>query len=341
MIRNYLKIAFRNLVKNKVFSAINVFGLAIGIATCLIIVLFVQDEWSYDRFNEKADRIVRVVLRGMMNGEAMKEAVTMAPTAHTLKNDYPEVEEATRLRNYGSQKITVGEKTFKDENLAYVDANFFQVFTLPFIKGDAKTALLEPNTIVITQETAIKYFGNEDPIGKVLTFKDLKQVYKVTGVIEKVPANSHFHFDLLGSMESLDDAKGTSWMQSSYYSYLLLHKGYDYKKLEAKLPQVVDKYMAPQLEKALGVSLSEFRKKGNDVGLYLQPLTDIHLYSDFSINLEPGGDVRYVYIFGAIAIFMLLIACINFMNLSTAGASKRAKEVGVRKVLGSVKYELI
>ncbi len=341
MIRNYLKIAFRNLVKNKVFSAINVFGLAIGIATCLIIMLFVQDELSYDRYNEKANRMVRVVFKGTINGEDMKEAVTMAPTASTLKNDYPEIEDATRLRNYGYHKITVGEKTFKDGNLAYVDANFFQIFTLPLIKGDAKTALLEPNTIVITQAMADKYFGKEDPIGKVLNFKDWKQVYKVTGVIEKVPANSHFHFDLFGSMASLEEAKGTSWMESNYFSYLLLRKGQDYKKLEAKLPQVVEKYVAPQLQKALGVTLSEFRKKGNDIRFHLQPLTDIHLYSDFSVNIEPGGDVRYVYIFGAIAIFMILIACINFMNLSTAGASKRAKEVGIRKVLGSIKYELI
>ncbi|RYU97576.1 ABC transporter permease [Emticicia agri] len=341
MIKNYLKIAFRNLVKNKVFSAINVLGLAIGIATCLIIMLFVQDELSFDRYNEKADRIVRVVFKGMINGEEMKEAVTMAPTASTLKNDYQEVEDATRLRTYGYHKIVVGEKTFKDGNLAYVDANFFQIFTLPLIKGDAKTALLEPNTVVITQAMANKYFGNEDPIGKVLTFKDWKQVYKVTGVIEKVPANSHFHFDLFGSMTSLEDAKGTSWMESNYFSYLLLRKGQDYQKLESKLPLVVEKYVAPQLQKALGVTLSEFRKKGNDIRFHLQPLTDIHLHSDFSVSIEPGGDVRYVYIFGAIAIFMILIACINFMNLSTAGASKRAKEVGIRKVLGSVKYELI
>ncbi len=341
MLKNYFKIAFRNLVKNRVFSAINVFGLAIGLASCLIIVLFVQNELSYDRFNEKADRIVRVVFKGIMNGEHMKEAVTMAPTAQTIKNDYPEVEDATRLRSYGNHKITVGDKTFKDGSLAYVDANFFQIFTLPLIKGDAKTALTEPNTIVITEAMANKYFGNADPIGQILTFKDWGQAYKVTGVIDKIPDNSHFHFDLFGSMASLEDAKGTSWLESNYYTYLLLRDGQDYKKLEAKMPQLVDKYMAPQIEKGLGVTLAEFRKKGNDVGLYLQPLTDIHLYSDFTVNLEPGGDVRYVYIFGAIAIFMLLIACINFMNLSTAGASKRAKEVGIRKVLGSVKYELI
>lgn len=328
-------------MKNKTFSAINVSGLAIGIATCLIIMLFVKDELSYDRYNEKADRIVRVVFKGMMNGEQMKEAVTMAPTAHTIEKDYPEVEAATRLRSYGYQKITAGDKTFSDGKLAYVDGNFFQIFTLPLIKGDAKTALAEPNTLVITKVIAEKYFGSEDPIGKVLTFKDWKQAYRVTGVIEKVPANSHYHFDLFGSMVSLEDAKGTSWMQSDYFSYLLLKEGQDYKKLEAKMPQIVDKYMAPQIEKALGVTLAEFRKKGNNIGLYLQPLTDIHLYSDFSLTLEPGGDIRYVYIFGAIALFILLIACINFMNLSTAGASKRAKEVGIRKVLGSIKYELI
>ena len=341
MIKNYLKIAVRNLWRNKGFSAIKIFGLAIGIATCLVIMLFVQDELSYDRFNEKADRIVRVVFRGQMNGEKMKESVTMAPTAQALRNDYHEVEAATRLRSYGSPKVTIGDKTFKEGEFAYVDSNFFQIFTLPLLKGDAKTALIEPNTVVITQELAHTYFGDEDPIGKVLDFKDWHQLYRVTGVIDKVPTNSHFHFDLFGSMEGLPEAKEPTWLSSNYYTYLVLPKGYDHKKLEAKLPQVVDKYMGPQIKQGLGVSLSEFRKKGNDVGLYLQPLTDIHLRSDFTNNLEPGGDIRYVYIFGAIALFMLLIACINFMNLSTAGASKRAKEVGIRKVLGSVQQELV
>ena len=343
MLKNYIKIAFRNLLKNKAFTAINTFGLAIGIATCLIIMLFVQDELSYDRFNEKADQIVRVVFRGKMNGEFIKEASTMAPTAQTLKNDYPEVSAATRLRWYGSSKVTVNQKVFTGASFAYADANFFQVFTLPFVKGDATTALIEPNTVVLTQTMANKYFGNEDPIGKTLNFKDNSQLYKITGVIADLPVNSHFHFDLFGSMETLPEAKLPTWLSSNYYTYLVLQKDYDYKKLEAKLPQVIDKYMGPQIKQGMGVSLSEFRKKGNDVGLFLQPLLDIHLKSDFSgtSNLEPSGDIRYVYIFGAIALFMLLIACINFMNLSTAGASKRAKEVGIRKVLGSVKAELI
>lgn len=341
MIKNYFTIAWRNLIKNKAFTAINISGLAIGIATCLIIMLFVQDELSFDRFNEKADQIVRVVFRGTMNGEKMKESSVMAPVAPTLRSDYPEVLDATRLLQYGSPKIVVDDKTFKDANFAYVDSNFFSVFTLPLIKGDAKTALVEPYNIVITQAISEKYFGKADPIGKILNFKDDHQLYKITGVIKEVPANSHFHFDIFGSMASVPDARNNSWLSGSYFTYLVLQKKNDPKRLEAKLPGTVEKYMGPQVKQALGVSLADFRKKGNDIGLYLQPLTDIHLKSDFSNGLEAGGDIRYVYIFGAIALFMLLIACINFMNLSTAGASKRAKEVGIRKVLGSVKYELI
>lgn len=341
MFENYLKIAFRNLVRNKVFSAINIFGLSIGIATCLIILLFVHNELSYDRFNEKADRIVRVVFKGSVQGQRMKEANVMPPTAQTLKRDYPEVLEATRLRHAGSPIVRYGQKMFKEDAFVFVDSNFFQVFTLPLIRGDAKSALLEPNTLVISRAVASKYFDNEDPIGRVLDFKNA--VFKITGVIDKVPANAHFHFDFFASMATLPEAKSPSWMTSGFFTYLVLPAGYDYKKLEAKLPQVVEKYMGPQLQIAMGVSLSQFRKKGNAIGLFLQPLTDIHLRSDLMplSELEPSGDIRYVYIFGAIALFMLLIACINFMNLSTAAASKRAMEVGIRKTLGSLKLDLV
>ncbi|MEP7143634.1 MAG: ABC transporter permease [Ferruginibacter sp.] len=342
MLKNYFKIAWRNLLKNKAFSIINIFGLAIGIATCLIILLFVQNELSYDRFNEKADQIVRVTFGGMMSGERMKECVMPPMIAQTLRNDFPEVLDATRLKNNGDiPKISYKEKTFQEGKFASVDSNFFRVFTIPFLKGDAKTALIEPNTVVITEELAKKYFGNEEPIGKILQFKSYNVSKKVTGVIKKIPVNSHFHFDIFSSMADVPEAKGNSFISGSFFTYLVLPVGYDYKKLEPKLSQVVEKYLSPQLKQALGMNIQEFRKKGNDLGLYLQPLTDIHLHSDFTSSLEPGGDIRYVYIFGAIALFMLLIACINFMNLSTAGASKRAKEVGIRKVLGSLHSALI
>ncbi|GAA4410573.1 ABC transporter permease [Nibrella viscosa] len=341
MIRNYLKIAWRNLVRNRAFSAINIVGLAIGLATCLLIMLFVIDELSYDRYHAKADRIVRVIFKGSVNGGSMKEPSVMPPTAHTLMAEYPEVLEATRLRTAGAPIIAYADKTFKETAITFADSNFFQVFTLPFMKGDPKTALANPNTVVITKAVAKKYFGNDEPLGKVLTIKSGNAACTVTGVIDQVPANSHFHFDFFVSMASFPEAKSTSWMVSEFYTYLVLPEGYDYKKLEAKLPQVVDKYMGPQLQQAFGMSLAAFRKKGNNVGLYLQPLTNIHLHSDLAYDLEPSGDIRYVSIFGTVALFMLLIACINFMNLSTAGASKRSKEVGIRKVLGSVKTALV
>jgi putative ABC transport system permease protein len=340
MLKNYFKIAFRNIWRNKSFSVINLLGLSVGISVCFIIMLFVQDELSYDRFNVKADQIVRVVFKANINGGKIFESNVMPPVAQTIKNDYPEVEEATRLQTNGTPTVTYQDKTFKDDELAFVDANFFSVFTLPFVKGDAKTALQQTNTVVITQELAKKYFGNVDPIGKVLTFNK-NALLKVTGVMEKIPADSHFHFDMFGSMATLPEATKPTWMSSNFFTYLLLKKDYDYKKLEAKFPGMVEKYMGPQIAQSMGMSLSQFRTKGNDLGFALQPLTDIHLHSNSNFELSPSGNIKYVYIFGAIGIFILLIACINFINLSTASASKRAKEVGVRKVMGSGQVELV
>ena len=342
MYRSYFKMGWRNLSKNKGLFAINITGLAMGIATCVIIMLFVVDELSYDRYNEKADRIVRVVLKGKVNGEIIKEAVTPAPVALTLKNEFPEVAEATRLRRSGSPKITYKSATYRNSDLAFVDPNFFRVFTLTFLQGDPKTALVEPHTIVITKAEALKYFGDEDPINKLLEFKDSGEQFKVTGIIENVPANSHFHFDLFASMEGLTHAKENNWMTSNYFSYLVLSERIDLKEFEAKLPAIIKKYMGPQVEQ-IGMTFEKFRENGNEIGLFAQPLTDIHLYSDFDnqSELEAGGDVKLVYMLGAVAIFMLLIACINFMNLSTARATKRNKEIGVKKVLGSQRIQLI
>ncbi|MPR34819.1 ABC transporter permease [Salmonirosea aquatica] len=341
MLKNYLKIAYRNLLRSKAFSAINIVGLSFGLATCMIIGLFVLDELSFDRFHEKADRIVRVTFKANMSGNKINEATVMPPTAKTLQREYPEVLEATRLRQAIAFKLAKDDKVFKEYGVAFVDSNFLRVFTFPLVKGSAKTALLRPNTLVISEKMAQKYFGNEDPVGKILKTKNYDEVLEVTGVMADMPTHSHFHFDFLISMAGLAEAQVNSWMQSEFYTYLLLPDGYDYRKLQAKLPQVVEKYMGPEIKQAFGMNYAQFREQGNELGLQLQPLTDIHLHSDFAYDLGPSGDVRYVYIFGAIALFMLLIACINFMNLSTAGASKRAREVGIRKVMGSVKGTLI
>jgi putative ABC transport system permease protein len=341
MFNKSLLVAVRNLWRNKAISAIHVFGLAIGMATCLLILLFIRHELSYDRYNENSGRIVRVTFGGHMNGHEIKEANVMPPVAGTMKKDYPEVLEATRLQSVGIHRISYGTKSFREDNLAFVDSNFFRVFTLPLIKGDANTALVRPYTIVITRAVASKYFGNEDPIGKVLDFTDDNHTLTVTGVIDGVPETSHFHFDCFASMASLPEAKEPSWMSSNYFTYLLLPEGYDRRKLQAKLPGMVEKYIGPQLQKGMGVSLAQFRASGNEIGFALQRLTDIHLHSDFTNDISAPGDIRYIYILGAVAVFMLLIACINFMNLSTAGATKRAKEVGIRKVLGSLRGQLV
>jgi putative ABC transport system permease protein len=341
MLKNFFTIALRNCWRNKTTSLIHVLGLAIGIATFLLILLFIQHERSYDRFNKKADQIVRVVFHGQMNGGDIREATVMPPVGAAMKHDFPEVQAATRLVNQGFRRITYGDKTLREDAMAFVDSNFFQVFTLPLIEGDVRTALLQPNSVVITKAVARKFFGNEDPIGKVLEFRDDSAAMTVTGLIDKVPENSHFHFELFGSMAGYADARSGSWMTSGYYTYLVLPAGYDNKKLEAKLPAMVDRYMGPQLQASLGVTLGQFRANGNNLGFELQRLTDIHLHSHLAGELQPPGDIRYLYIFGAVGAFMLLIACINFINLSTAGAGKRAREVGIRKVLGSVRIQLI
>ena len=246
MFKNYFKTAWRNIRKNKLFSAINILGLSIGIATCFIIMLYVQDELSYDRFNEKADRIYRIAFKANINGGKILEGNVMPPVAAVLKNDYPEVEEATRLNLNGDTKITYNNKTFKESKLAIVDSNFFSVFTLPFIKGSSKTALMEPHNIVLTKDMAHKYFNTEEPIGKLLKIDN--EVFKVTGVIDNIPANSHFHFDFFVPLSDLPYARDPSWMSSGMFTYIVLKKGYDYKKLEAKFPGMVEKYMGPQIQ---------------------------------------------------------------------------------------------
>ena len=341
MIRNYIQIAFRNLWRNKAFSAINILGLSLGVGTCLIIWLYIQNELSYDRFNTRADQIVRVLFKGSIQGERMREANVMPPVARALLTEYPEVKEATRLYQGGLPRVSIGNRIFKEDAFAFVDSNFFQIFSIPLLRGNPQTALLKPNSVILTTSVAKKYFGDADPIGQLIQSKDFKGSFVVSGIAADVPVNSHFHFGLFASMATLDESRSPSFMTSGFFTYLVLPKGFDYKKLEQRLPKLVEKYMGPQFEQAMGMTYAQFRQKGNDVGLFLQPLTDIHLHSDSTNEMEASGDIKYIYIFSAIAGFMLLIACINFMNLSTAGASRRAREVGIRKVMGSRRTQLV
>ena len=343
MIKVHLKIAWRNILKYKMLSTINISGLALGIATCITIVLFVADEYSYDRYNQFSDRIYRVILKGKISDEVISEAVTPAPVAKTMQQEFPEVELGVRLKNSGTPRISVESNSFRNSRLAFVDPEFFQVFTLPMIQGDPNTVLQNPNTVVITKETAEKFFGTENPIGKSLEFEDLNEEYIVTGIMENVPGNSHFHFDLFATTFGLKDALDFEWIQSNGYSYILLREPNQVSELALKLPAMVEKYMGPQIQQALGLSYSDFELKGNHVGLFLQPLTDIYLRSDFTeqSELESRGSIKTLYILSGVAIFILLIACINFMNLSTSMATKRAREVGLKKVLGGGRSQLM
>lgn len=342
MIGNYLKVAWRNILRNKLFSAINILGLSLGTGLAFIIMMYVQDELSYDRFNTNAPNMARVIFQANVNGGKINESVTMAPVVQTLKNDYPEVTDATRIIPANGLQIVYNDQVFKDDRFVFADPNVFDIFTLPFTEGDPGTALALPNTVVITETTAKKYFGAEKATGKVLTLAgDNPQPYRVTGVMKDIPANSHFHFDMFGSMKGYSDATSDSWMSGGYRTYLLLKPGTDLKSLESRFPAMVKKYMGPQIQQKMGLSLEQFTSKGNSLGFILQPLTDIHLNAHTSNEFEPGGNKMYVYIFSGVALFILIVAAINFVNLSTAGASKRAREVGVRKAAGSGRFQLI
>jgi putative ABC transport system permease protein len=341
MLTNDLRSSWRNLIKNKTFSLIHIAGLSIGMAVCFLIMLYVHHELSFDKFNVNADRIVRIAFDANINGGQISESNVMPPVAAAMKSDYPEVQESARLKTAGYISVIIGDKIIRQQKLGFIDPSFFTVFTLPFISGDQRTALVEPQTIVLTESAAKRIFGNTDPIGKLISINDRNNQLRVTGIIKDIPGTSHFQFDMLGSMSSIPDSKSDSWMRSDFYTYLLLKPGTSVKALEAKLPHMVEKYMGPQIQQVMGISLAQFRTKGNRLGFLLQPLTSIHLYARSNAELLPSGNVMYVYIFSVIAMFMLVVAAINFINLSTAGAYRRAKEVGIRKVIGSGKWALI
>jgi putative ABC transport system permease protein len=308
-----------------------------------MIALYVTDELSYDRFNEKADRIYRIHSDIRFGGTDLKMATSADPAGATLKKDYPQVEQYARIyASEGSKHIKKGKEYIVEERVAYADSTLFDVFTLPAISGNTKTALDNPNTVVISESAARKYFGTTDAVGKTLEVGlGNKVIYNVTAVIKNIPANSHFHFDFIFSMDNVKYPFG-SYLSHNFYTYLLLREGADYKAFEKKFDEYIVRYILPQAKQFIQInSMDDFKKAGNKIEYTLMPLTDIHLKSDRYPELSINGNIQYVYIFSAVALFLLLIACINFMNLSTARSSNRAKEVGIRKVMGTERQTLI
>jgi len=339
MIKNYFKIAWRNITRNKTFSAINTFGLAIGLTCFMLIAVFVYSEFSYDKYPAEAKNIYRINLSATGNGDVAVYPNVDFAVGEGVKKTFPEVKAFTRVTS-AVDFVKFDDRQFKEEHLAFADSNFLQIFSIPLIEGNATDALVQPNSIVISRSFAKKYFGSEEALGKSLAIGTRETPYKITGVIDKVPDNSHFHFDAFLSLSTWHITNKT-WSNLGPYTYLVLDKNADPKKLEAKFPQLVAKYVVPEIQHDMGVSLAEAQKSVNTFVFSLVPLTDIHLYSNTKDEIEPNSDIQYVYIFSALAFFILLLACVNFTNLSTALASKRSREVGIRKVMGSAKKQLI
>lgn len=341
MLKNYLNVAFRNLIKHRFYSLINILGLSTGLTCFLMITLFVVDEMSYDKFHSDGDRIYRMDFTGDINGSEFITALAGAPVAETMVQDFPEVEDATRLRATGNWLIKKknAESTFSEEEVVFADKNFFEFFDFPLLSGDPATCLDRPKTLVLRKDEAEKIFGTEDPVGQMVVL-DNDEDWEVTGVYD-VPANAHLNVQMLLTMESREEANNKMWMSFNFNTYLKLQKGYNPRLLEAKFPDLIEKYIGPEIQQYIGASMEEFYASGNKAGFFLFPLKDIHLRSNKMGELAANGDIKYVYIFTAIALFILILACINFMNLSTARSAGRAKEVGLRKVMGAQRPQLI
>ncbi len=353
MFRNYFKICLRNIGRNKVSSFINIAGLAIGIASVIFILFYVQDELKYDRFIKHSDRIYEVNIEGNMGGQEFLAGTTPPPAGAALVNTFPEIETYTRIFAAGDEVVRYEENKqtenfFTERNVYGVDSNFLDVFNYKLLQGNPATCLLQPNSVVLTEQTAKKYFGNTNAIGKTLLFDEDRTPFIVSGVLQKLPAQSSLQFDMLRAISSFPTVKQFSWswvwMQTTTFVKLRENVANDtlaIQKLEAKFPAMV-KTQAANAFKRVGQPLEDLEKKGGKYILHLQPLTSIHLYSQgVGSRLTTLSDIKYVYIFSLIACFIIVLACVNFMNLSTAQSAKRAKEVGIRKVLGSVRTQLI
>jgi putative ABC transport system permease protein len=343
MLTNYFKVAIRNIMKYKMFSAINILGMTIGITSCLMIILYVSHELSYDKFHTDADRIYQVGLNGKIGGQDIRVANTCPPMADALVSDIPEVESSMRIAQaFGQQIVRNGEKIFSEEKIFYVDSNFFDFFSYKIREGDIKTVLKDPNTVVLTERMAKKYFGNENPIGGLLVIGNENKTFKVTGLAENPPTNSHFDYNILISASSSENLKqGSIWLSNFMYTYFKTRTNVAVSAVEAKFIPMVEKYIGPELEKFMGTTLKQMQESGGAYGYYATNIKDIHLHSTSQGDLEPGGNIMYVYFFSGIGLFIIIIACINFMNLSTARSAGRAKEVGLRKALGSLRGQLI
>lgn len=327
MLRNYFKIALRHLQKNKLYAAVNIFGLAIGIASCLLIGLYIWHELSFDRFHKNADRIARVTWHYNFGDAENKTATTGTRVGPEFQRKFPEVEAFTRLLKY-PRVIGYGDKQFEEKNFLYADSAFFTLFSFPLIKGDPKTVLDAKDKLVITKTAAKKYFGVDDPVGKTVKVGGTKDFF-ITGIAKDVPEASQIQFDFVGSFSSLNAAKEEKWSEANYITYLLLRNGNGFSGLQKKIDDYIRK-----------IGKEEMQLEGSKFMAYLlEPLTSVHLHSELD-GFEPNNNILYIYILGAVAVLILLIACVNYTNLSTAQSARRSAEISMRKVMGAGKFQV-
>ncbi|HVS94641.1 MAG TPA: ABC transporter permease [Mucilaginibacter sp.] len=343
MFRNYVRSAWRNITRHKFISFINIFGLTVGLTCVLLIITYIVNELSYDKYNANADRIYRVTrIFYSKNGEENLHLSSIAPPfGPLLKSAFPDIEKITRVLPTGTTIFRYKDKLFNEQNAVFADENFFKVFTVNVSQGDKNNALNDPYSVMLTPEVAKKYFGSEDPVNKTVILNNLKRGFRVTGVFEPFPANAHMHPDILVSFNTLKDTAiygekqlETNFGNNSFYTYLLMPKGYNMNIITRQLDAFIDKYM-PSRGMPPNIKMHQATK------LTIQKLTDIHLRSHLDDEIEPNSDIKRVYIFSIIALFILLIACINYMNLSTARSALRAKEIGIRKVIGAQRKEIV
>jgi len=340
MLGNFLKTGIRNLIRQKGFTLINLFGLAVGMAGFIFVLLFVNSEYSYEKFNDKADRIFRVYLDGKLGNQEIKDASTPSPMAAVLMDEYPEVELATRYKNKFKTLITYNNNKFFDEEIRWADSTFFNIFSIPILQGDKNNILNRNNTLVLTRPMAEKIFDQEDPIGKTIQLDDGVD-YEIVGVCEKPPEESHIKFSILLSISQNSNEFENHWGSNNMATYVLIKEGSNDEMLESHFPEMVNKYMGPIIQAALGMSMDEFYQQGSRWGYFLEPILGIHLNSETGREGEGIGSGLFVLIIALIGLFILFIACINYINLSTAKAFLRAKEVGIRKVVGAGRSRII
>lgn len=345
MLISYIKIGIRSLLKNRIYGIINIVGLAVGMAGCILIALFVQDEFSYDRFHNNHQNIYRLALERIYPSHTTYYAITPHSFSTVIQEDFPEVESVVRLFSFGNPVVIRYEKenerpvVLEERFVMLADSNFFEVFSIPIIKGNQQTPLHGQNNIVLTESAARRYFKEEDPINKILITG--MGEFKVSAICRDVPENSHFRFDILGSINSVDFFNTQNFTGFSAYQYLVLNERADPESLETKFPEMIRKYAGPQIQQNLNITYDEYVDQGNGYHYFLQPLTSIHLHSRLENEMRPNGSISILYIFISISIFILAIACINFINLATARSTERSKEVGVRKTMGSSRFRII